>query len=203
MPPRSSRRRGGSQRWLIVPFVLTILVLLVDASMHARSPQPQVTMTSQAWVDRVLPDIGKSSAQGLEIAQISSDKLTATAAVVSKQLSSIASAAASTYRAVRTAAPPGEVAPAAGLLQACLAARRDGSEQMALAVEHLLGGSDEPEAVTQMTTAVSDFEVSDNGVQAVRQGDAEPGGQDASRDGWPGRYLPAASPGRLQAAPPG
>ena len=61
--------------------------------------------------------------QGREIAQISSSKLSVSAAVVSKELSSIASAAASTYRAVGAAAAPTEVAPAAGLLEACLAAR--------------------------------------------------------------------------------
>jgi hypothetical protein len=81
MPPRSSRTRGGSQRWLIIPFVLTILVLLIDASMHARSSQPESTINSQAWVDKVLPDIAASSSQGLEIANISSEKLTLDAAL--------------------------------------------------------------------------------------------------------------------------
>ncbi|MGH9105263.1 MAG: hypothetical protein ACRDZX_05385, partial [Acidimicrobiales bacterium] len=69
MPPRSLRRRGGSPRWLAVPLVLTILVLLVDASMHARSPKPQATLNGQAWVDKVLPDIAASTAQGREVAQ--------------------------------------------------------------------------------------------------------------------------------------
>ena len=76
MPPRPLRRRGGSQRWLIIPFVLTMLVLLVDASMHARSSGPETTMNSQAWVDTVLPYIAESTVQGREIAQISSDRLT-------------------------------------------------------------------------------------------------------------------------------
>ena len=55
MPPRSLRRRGGSQRWLVVPFALAILVLLVDASMHARSPKLATTVSTQAWVDKILP----------------------------------------------------------------------------------------------------------------------------------------------------
>ena len=75
MPPRPLRRRGGSQRWLLIPFVLTMLVLLVDASMHARSSGPETTMDNQAWVDTVLPYIAESTVQGREIAQISSDRL--------------------------------------------------------------------------------------------------------------------------------
>ena len=53
-----------------------MLVLLVDASMHARSSGPETTMNSQTWVDTVLPYIAESTVQGREIAQISAGRLT-------------------------------------------------------------------------------------------------------------------------------
>ena len=164
MPPRSSRHRGGP-RWLIIPFVLTIVVLLVDASMHARSPQPEITMNSQAWVDKALPEIAASSTQGLEIADLSSQRLTVGAGAVAQQLSGIAAAAGSTYGAVRDAAAPSEVAGAAGLLEACLLARENGAQEMALAVHRLLGGARQQAVVALMSEAVSDFDVSDSAYQ--------------------------------------
>ena len=166
MPPRSTKGRGGSQRWLVVPLVLTLVVLLVDASMHARSTRPAATLNNQAWVDKVLPQIALSSAQGSELAQVSSGLVAAGgSSAVAVELSRIAGASASTYKAVVADAAPSGVAPAAGLLQACLAARREGADAMASAVQHLLGGDGPPSAVTQMTSAVADFKVGDNAYQ--------------------------------------
>ena len=101
MPPRSSKGRGGSQRWLVVPLVLTLAVLLVDASMHARSTKPEATLNSQAWVDKVLPQIAQSSAQGSELAQVSSGAVaTGGSSAIASELSSIAGASVTTYKAV-------------------------------------------------------------------------------------------------------
>jgi hypothetical protein len=166
MPPRSTKGRGGSQRWLVVPLVLTLVVLLVDASMHARSTRPAATLNNQAWVDKVLPQIALSSAQGSELAQVSSGLVAAGgSSAVAVELSRIAGASASTYKAVAADAAPSGVAPAAGLLQACLAARHEGADEMASAVQHLLGGDGPPSAVTEMTAAAADFKVGDNAYQ--------------------------------------
>jgi hypothetical protein len=170
MPPRSSKGRGGSQRWLVVPFVLTLVVLLVDASMHARSDRPAATLDSQAWVDKVLPAIAQSSAQGSELAQVSSGTIASGGSTaVASELSGIAAATASTYRTVLADVAPSEVAPAAGLLQACLSARQQGAAQMSSAVKDLLGGDGPSSAVTQMMSAVSDFRVSDSAYQLFTQ----------------------------------
>jgi hypothetical protein len=165
MPPRPLRRRGGSQRWLIIPFVLTMLVLLVDASMHARSSGPETTINSQAWVDTVLPYIAESTVQGREIAQISSDRLTDGSAAAAGQLSRIAAAAASTYKGVTSLSPPAPLAAAAGLLDACLVSRDNGAAEMAAAVQDLLRGGRATDAVGQMNAAVSQFQVGDTAYQ--------------------------------------
>jgi hypothetical protein len=166
MPPRSSKGRVGSQRWLVVPFVLTLAVLLVDASMHARSTKPEATLNSQAWVDKVLPEIARSSAQGSEIAQVSSGIVaTGGSSAIADELSKIAGGTVATYKAVAADAAPPEVASAAGLLEACLSAREQGAAQMATAVQHLLGGDGPSAATSQMMSAVSDFDVSNNAYQ--------------------------------------
>jgi hypothetical protein len=166
MPPRSSKARGGSQRWLVVPFVLTLAVVLVDASMHARSTRPEATLNSQAWVDKVLPAIAQSSAQGNELAQLSSGAIASGGSTaIANEMTDIAAATASTYRGVVADVAPSEVAPSAGLLQACLAARQEGTGLMASAVQHLLGGDGPSSAETQMMSAVADFKVSDSAYQ--------------------------------------
>ena len=171
MPPRSSKGRVGSQRWLVVPFVLTLAVLLIDASMHARSTKPEATLNSQAWVDKVLPEIARSSAQGSEIAQVSSGVVaTGGSAAIADALSKIAGGAVATYKAVAADAAPPEVASVAGLLEACLSAREQGAAQMATAVQHLLGGDGPSSAVSQMLSAVSDFKVGDNAYQLFTSG---------------------------------
>jgi hypothetical protein len=110
----------------------------------------------------VLPYIVSSTAQGREIAQLSSAALPAGAGAASKQLDTVANAAASTYRSVVATDPSGQVAAVAGLLQACLDARRQGAAEMASAVRALLRGETANAAVAQMTSAVADFEVGDN-----------------------------------------
>lgn len=166
MPPRSQKGRGGSQRWLVVPFVLTLAVVLVDVSMHACSTRPEATLDSQAWVDKVLPAIAQSSAQGNELAQVSSGTIASGGSTaVASEVTNIAAATASTYKSVVSDVAPSGDAPAAGLLQACLAARQEGAAQMASAVQHVLGGDRPSSAVTQMMAAVSDFKVGDSAYQ--------------------------------------
>ena len=126
----------------------------------------EATLNSQAWVDKVLPQIALSSAQGSELAQVSSGLVAPAGQLRSPtNFRSIAGAPASTYKAVVADSAPSKVASAAGLLQACLAARQEGADKMASAVQHLLGGDGPTSAVTQMMSAVADFKVSDSAYQ--------------------------------------
>ncbi len=161
MPPRSLRRRGGSQRWLIIPFTLTIVVVLIDASMHARSPKLATTVNTQAWVDKVLPDIAASSTQGRELAQLTSGKTSGSTQALGSQLASIEAAAARTYAAVASSGPTPQAAVAAGLLEASLSARQEAVAAMAGAARQVLAGHSGP-ALSSMNRAVSDIQVGDS-----------------------------------------
>ncbi len=126
-------------------------------------------MNSDAWVDRVLPEIAQSSAQGREIAQLSSARLTSNSDIVSNEITKIAAAAAATYEAVAGYEAPSRLPPAAGLLDACLAARKAGSAQLAAAVRDLVRGDGPTSALLQMGTAAADFKVGDNAYQLFAQ----------------------------------
>ncbi|MGH9104325.1 MAG: hypothetical protein ACRDZX_00530, partial [Acidimicrobiales bacterium] len=118
-------------------------------------------------------------AQGREVARALSTGPVAGAAGTSRQISSIASSAATTYKAVLTAGSPAGVATGAGLLEASLAARKDGAAQVASAVRSLLGDgptsaaakrSAEQAAVRRIGAAFADFQVSDNAYRLFSRG---------------------------------
>ena len=119
-------------------------------------------MSSQAWVDRVLPDIAQSNAEGREIALASSGAVTGGVSAVVGDLSKVASAAGATYGVVRSYTASSQVAAASGLLQACLAARETGALEMASAASGLMKGDARPSAVQEMASAVADFQVGDS-----------------------------------------
>jgi hypothetical protein len=161
---RPSRRRGTSQRWLVVPFVVTIAVFLVDASMRARSPQPQRILTEQAWIDRVLPSITQSSAEGLRIVQLRASSPTPTrggSAPLVAGYKSVAKDAANTARAVADEVPSKAMAKAAAFLDASLSARSDGAAALASGVSAAVSGGSLSSAAASLSTAASDFAVGD------------------------------------------
>lgn len=168
-PPRSIKRRAAPPLWLVLAFAFTIVALLVDAAVHARSPKVEATLSSQAWVDKVLPYITASTAEGREIAQVESNPLPAGAESASGVLNSDAANAATTYKSVVAGDPPGQVQAAAGLLDACMAARKEGSAEMAIAVQRLLKGASAARVVAEMGTAVTEFEVSDSAYELFTQ----------------------------------
>lgn len=168
MPPRSLRpgpmgRRGASPRWLVVPLAITVLVLLLDASMHARNPKPAQALSAQAWVDRVLPLVTASSAQGRQLDKLATSPLNVNAQTVARELAGIARAAASADKAAASLAPPPQVAAANGLLEAALSARAQGAAQMASAANELMvdGREASSSADKDMAGAAGDFEVGD------------------------------------------
>jgi hypothetical protein len=158
---RPSRRRAGSQRWLVVPFVVTIVVFLLDASMHARSPQPERTLAAQTWIDQVLPDIAQSSEQGQQLINLRTAGLGMSATTITGQLNSIAAQTRSTYQAVTKITPSASVASAAGMLDAALLSRQEAASAFAGAVSSALEGTPATKAVTGITTAVADMQVGD------------------------------------------
>lgn len=151
--------------------MITLLVLLVDASLKSRSPAPARTLAAQTWVDRVLPIIAQSTQQGIEINQVRTSGLSMTAAEINSELGQVASSARSSLAALRSLSPPSTVEAANGLLTACLQTRAAAAVAFASAMQQVLSGA--PVVGTAPTravlAAVQQFQVSDQAYQLFVQ----------------------------------
>ena len=171
---RSSRRGATGRRWLVIGIVVTLFVLLVDASLRASSPNTARTLAAQAWMSRVLPLISATNDQGQQLIQFRSQAIqTSTGAAASSltsRIQAVASAAKKTYHQAAALHPPSSVQAAAGLLDACLLVRSESSQALAAAVGQALSevapaASGNDPAVAAVTTAAQDMEVSDRAYQ--------------------------------------
>jgi hypothetical protein len=143
---RSARRSGAGSRWLLIGVVITLFVLLINASLQSRSPGPGQQLAAGAWVDRVLPIVTASTQEGQQLAAIWVDGLHTPADSLGAELSQVASGSAQAYQQVIALRPPANVAGAAGLLEACLLLRSEAAASLQGALEPLLAGSDGPGA---------------------------------------------------------
>ncbi|MGH9115348.1 MAG: hypothetical protein ACRDWW_05900 [Acidimicrobiales bacterium] len=162
---RSARRGGGGLRWLAVGVVLTLLILLIDASLHSRSPGPSQQMAAGAWVDRVLPIIDESTQEGQQIAGIWARGLTMRPTEVATQLDQTAAAAAQAYHDVIGLRPPVALAGPAGLLDASLLARSEAAGQLRSALGPDAGST----PVSAIQSAGSHIQVGDSAYQLFAQ----------------------------------
>jgi hypothetical protein len=167
------QRRDGGRKLLIAGMIITILVVLIDASLKSRTPSTGPKLAAAAWVDRVLPLIEASSEQGSTVQQIRS----LTASDVDRD--QIVSEMADTTKAAQTTAdqlsalrPPSELAGAAGLLQACMQERALGVAQMSSALSAAFEGPSSENGsaqVADVTAAGQDFQLADQAYHLFAQ----------------------------------
>jgi hypothetical protein len=141
---RSVRRGSTGRRWVIAGIVITLFVLLIDASLHSRSPGPDNQLATGAWVDRALPLMTASTEEGRQLAAIWSDGLHLPAASLSLQLDQISSNAAAAYRQAAALRPPDNLAGPAGLLDASLLARSEAAAAVRDALAPVVLGNRSP-----------------------------------------------------------
>jgi hypothetical protein len=137
---RSARRSGTGRRWVVIGIVITILVLLVDASLRARSPGPGRQLAAGAWVDRVLPIVSTSTAEGNQIAAIWANGIRTPPDSLASQLNQIAAESARNYQQLVALRPPAELAGPTGLLEACLLTRSQAASALRAALIPVLQG---------------------------------------------------------------
>jgi hypothetical protein len=182
LPGRSGRRSGAGFRWIAAGVVITLLVLLIDASLNSRSPGPTRTLQAGVWVDRVLPVITASTEEGLVLASTWANGLKMPASEVSSQVATIATQAAHNYSVVSQLRPPDQLGGPAGLLDAALLARSKAAAELQKAFSSTLGAAavapgtkatvasvpaaTDPAAVlADVTVAGSDIQVGDQAYQ--------------------------------------
>lgn len=149
-----SPRRDGGRRLLVAGIILTLFVVIIDASLKSRSPGVAPRLSAAAWVDRVLPIIQASSTEGRMIANIRSSGSGMAPSSITSQLNQVAAGARRTYQAAAALNPPAQLSAAGGLLDACLLVRSQAAGEMAQAVgRELASGSGLP-STTAPTIAI-------------------------------------------------
>jgi hypothetical protein len=148
---RSARRGGQGTRWLLIGVVATLVVLLVDASLHSRSTGPSQQLAAGVWVDRVLPIIATSNAEGQELAGLWSHPAQSSGIGLSSELGQLAAGAHNAYEQAVALRPPAAVAGAAGLLSASLLARAEATAALRTTLGPALTGDARP--ATALPTA--------------------------------------------------
>ena len=117
---RSARRGGTGVRWLAIGVVITLLVLLVDASLHSRSVTEGEGLVAGTWIDRVLPIVAVSTEEGQQLAQFWANGLHLSGSIIASELQQLTSGSATAYQDLVKLRPPINLAGASGLLEACL-----------------------------------------------------------------------------------
>ncbi|HET9078557.1 MAG TPA: hypothetical protein VFN68_16595 [Acidimicrobiales bacterium] len=120
---------------------LTLLILLIDASLKSRSPAPRQQLAAGTWVDRVLPVISRSTEEGQAVAGIWANGLKTPAPALASTINSVASEAAQNYQTVVKLRPPDSLLGPAGLLEAALLARSEAAANLQKALVATLGSA--------------------------------------------------------------
>lgn len=131
---RSARRGGTGFRWVAAGVIITLLILLIDASLNSRSPAPVQDLAAGAWVDRVLPVVAASNSEGQVIDGVWVNGLHMAPNSVLASLDQVAAGAAANYQAVSRLRPPAELSGPAGLLEAALFARSKAATNLKQAI---------------------------------------------------------------------
>jgi hypothetical protein len=158
-------RRGSGRRWIVVGLVLTLLVLLVDASIKSRSQSPAREVSGQAWLNRVVPLITASNVVSDDLQSLRTGSATLRSTALKTELTSMESSAQASYKSFTKLTPPASLAGASGLLDTCFYLRQKATAQLVTALTDQLSapsGSSAATAAQSMLAAVSELEVADN-----------------------------------------
>lgn len=156
---RSTRRRGSGARWIAVGLVATILILLIDASLHSTSTKTTEALSAGVWVDRLLPIIEASNQQGQVISNVWTGGLKMSASSIDSQLAEASTGSAQAYQEAVHLKPPPELEGPAGLLAACLLSRSEAAQSLQKSMKAFLAESTptvsqtpQPSSTTTSTT---------------------------------------------------
>src|SRR5581483_5262393 len=113
---RSARRGAQGTRWVAIGLVITLFVLLIDASLNSRSVSTGQQLSAGAWWDRALPIVTSSTAEGQQVAAIWTRGLQTPAAALGNEINQIVAGSAQAYAQAVKIRPPVELTGQAGLL---------------------------------------------------------------------------------------
>jgi len=166
--PARAPRRGG-RPWLFFALLATVLVLVVNAAMSARSPAPARQEAEQTYLDATLPAIQQSSQQGLDIGDVLAQALTLSPGTITGHLNEDIAQSLQTLVEVQKLNPPVAVKTAAALLDAALAMRAAGTKALGQAITVAMGSQAATTGVNDLVSVGLDFQASDRAYSLFQQ----------------------------------
>ena len=156
---RSTRRRG--RPWLFFALLATVLVLVVNAAMSARSPGPVRQQAEQSYLDSSLPAIQQSTQEGLDLGDVRAQALNLSPTTILSHINEVVSETQQTLATVQKLTPPSDVRNAHALLVATLDMRYAGAEALRQALTTALSAQPVTAGVAALATVGSDFQAGD------------------------------------------
>jgi hypothetical protein len=133
--------------------VLTLLVVLVDASIKSRSPAPTRALAAQAWLDRAYAIVGQSNVAGRDLAAILDPTASPSAVGLAGDLAGLERAASGAYQQFQQLRAPAQLQTASGLLATCLLVRADAVTAITGAVRRELSSASSASSVDAASAA--------------------------------------------------
>lgn len=151
--------------------IITVVILLIDASLHSRSTSPRQELATGSWIDQVLPLIGETNQQAQQLDTVWAHSRSMAAADITSAIAQVAAGAASTYQQAVAVRPPTTLAGASGLLDASLLARSKAATaiQRALAPQLAARAPSVSSAIRTLGTAATDLQIGDQAYQLFLQ----------------------------------
>jgi hypothetical protein len=155
------RRRRRTPWWLLFGILLTLVVLLVNAAVGARSKAPSRRLAELAYLDQVRPFVERSTDEGSELRQVRTDAAKLGRVGVNRSMDRIHTDADAVLRAVQATSPPSSLGAAHSLLVATLALRSHAVTTVQAALVQALGTDPPSGAIAAMVDAGRDLDAAD------------------------------------------
>ena len=161
---------------MFLALLATVLVLIVNAALSARSPGPVRQQANQSYLDQILPAVQQSNQQGLDLANVLAQALTLSPSTLTNHLGEDLSQAQRTLAAVEKLTPPAPMRTVQALLVSALDLRASGTKAMGQAIATALSNQPPTAAINALSSAALDLEASDRTYSLVQQSVPAPGG---------------------------
>ncbi|MDQ1392173.1 MAG: hypothetical protein QOF30_1150 [Acidimicrobiaceae bacterium] len=158
--PARTTRRGG-RPWLFFAVLATLLVIVINAALSARSPAPAREQAQQAYLDLALPAIAQSSQQGLDISGVRTQALSLSPPIIANHINGVLVQTQQTLAAVEKLNPPPSIRTAHALLIAAMDMRYAGTKALGQAIGTAMSGQPVDAGVQALAGVGLDFQAAD------------------------------------------
>jgi hypothetical protein len=139
----------------------TLVVLALNAAMHARSPAPARQLAGQSYLDQVLPIVEQSNQQGQDINAVRTQAVQLGGEEINRRLKQTASGAHQAAVSVRRVGAPSSVRTAADLLIAVLSIRDMAAQSLQVAMAQTMSGQSADPPVQALADVGLDLQAAD------------------------------------------